>query len=79
VLQGTRSLLRGDQWIPRRCSLAVAIGAPLKPTGADWSAAVRLRDAARAAILRLSGEPDLSEESVSFAGPPAAEARAQGL
>ncbi len=32
----------------------------------DWSAAVALRDASRAAILRLVEEPDLSDESVTF-------------
>ena len=33
------------------------------PTGNDWNAAIQLRDAARAEILRLCGEPDLSEET----------------
>jgi 1-acyl-sn-glycerol-3-phosphate acyltransferase len=79
VLQGTRSLLRGDQWMPRRSSLTVKIGPPLEPKGADWFAAVQLRDAARAAILQLSDEPDLSEESVSFPGQPEAEGSSQNL
>jgi 1-acyl-sn-glycerol-3-phosphate acyltransferase len=67
ALHGTRSLLRGDQWMPRRCALTVAFGPPVEPKGTDWSAAVELRDATRAALLQLSGEPDLSEESISFA------------
>jgi len=68
ALRGTRSLLRGDQWMPRRCAPTVAFGAPVEPKGTDWSAAVELRDTTRAAILRLSGEPDLSEEAITFAG-----------
>jgi len=79
VLQGSRSLLRGDQWMPRRCSLTVKIAAPLEPKGGDWSAAVQLRDTARAAILQLTDEPDLSEESVSFPGLPEAEGGSQNL
>ncbi len=59
TLRGTRTKLRGDQWLPRRGPIGVIVGAPLHPDGNDWSAAVRLRDAARAEILRRSGEPDL--------------------
>ena len=34
--------------------------APILPQGSDWNAAVALRDAARAEILRRCGEPDLA-------------------
>ncbi|CDH46651.1 AMP-dependent synthetase and ligase [Candidatus Contendobacter odensis Run_B_J11] len=57
---GTRSILRAGSWFPRRGQLEVIIESPITPDGDDWSAAVRLRDAARAAILRHCGEPDLS-------------------
>jgi hypothetical protein len=40
--------------------VTVTFGAPIAPAGADWAAAVRLRDAARAEILRHCGEPDLA-------------------
>lgn len=60
TIRGTRSILRSDQWFPRRGTISVIIGAPLTPEGADWSAAIKLRDAARAEILRHCGEPDLS-------------------
>jgi hypothetical protein len=40
--------------------VSVTFGAPIVPTGNDWAAAVRLRDAARAEILRHCGEPDLA-------------------
>ena len=61
VLRGTRSILRAGSWFPRRGRLEVIVGPPIRPDGADWSAAVRLRDAARAAILRQCGEPDLGD------------------
>ncbi|MEK9133316.1 MAG: lysophospholipid acyltransferase family protein, partial [Pseudomonadota bacterium] len=60
TIRGTRSILRSDQWFPRRGTMAVTIGTPVQPEGSDWAAAIRLRDAARAEILRHCGEPDLA-------------------
>ncbi|MBI3344990.1 MAG: AMP-binding protein [Gammaproteobacteria bacterium] len=57
-IRGTRSILRADHWFPRRGSISVTIGVPIEPRGSDWSAAIQLRDAARAEILRHCGEPD---------------------
>jgi 1-acyl-sn-glycerol-3-phosphate acyltransferase len=65
-LRGTRSILRTDQWLPRRGAVHLRIGKPIQPRGSDWSAAIHLRDAARAEMLWLCGEPDLSEERVEF-------------
>ena len=62
TLKGTRSVLRGGQWFPRRGPVSVTLGEPIVAEGGDFSAAVRLRDAARAAILASCGEPDLGEE-----------------
>ena len=59
TIRGARSMLRAGSWFPRRGQLEVIIESPITPDGDDWSAAVRLRDAARAAILRHCGEPDL--------------------
>jgi len=59
TLRGTRSVLREGHWFPRRGVIEVVIGTPILPTGADWAAALRLRDAARAEILRCCGEPDM--------------------
>jgi len=61
ALRGTRSLLRSDQWFPRRSTITLTIGEPIKPTGTDLPSVVRLRDAVRAAILARCGEPDLAE------------------
>ena len=60
TLRGTRSVLRDGSWFARRGAIVVNIAAPLTPQGNDWNAAVALRDAARAQILRRCGEPDLA-------------------
>ena len=62
TIRGTRSILRDGQKVPRPGHASISIGTPLIPEGTDWSAAVKLRDHARAEILRGCGEPDLSEE-----------------
>jgi 1-acyl-sn-glycerol-3-phosphate acyltransferase len=59
TIRGTRSLLRADSWFPHRGAVHVSVGAPILPVGTDWATAVRLRDAARAALLSHLGEPDL--------------------
>jgi len=65
-IHGTRSLLRDGSSYPRRSRITVAIAAPIAPEGNDdWSAALRLRDEARAAILETCGEPDLVYEAKS--------------
>ena len=64
-LQGTRATLRAEQWFPRRGKLRVTIGAPIRPQGSDWAAAVALRDAVRAQIARYCGEPDAVRQTES--------------
>jgi acyl carrier protein len=61
VLRGVRTLLRGDQWFPRRTAIEVVIEQPIQPTGTDFSAMLSLRDTARAAMLKHAGEPDLGD------------------
>jgi 1-acyl-sn-glycerol-3-phosphate acyltransferase len=61
IIRGTRSMLRGDQWLPRWTPVAVEIGAAVVPSGTDFAAVLRLRDAAHEAILARCGEPDLGE------------------
>jgi 1-acyl-sn-glycerol-3-phosphate acyltransferase len=63
TLRGTRSALRDGQWLFHRSRISVTFSAPIEPTGNDWNAAIQLRDATRAEILRLCGEPDLGEEA----------------
>jgi 1-acyl-sn-glycerol-3-phosphate acyltransferase len=61
IIRGTRSILRSDQWFPRHASVEVEIAEPIMPTGKEFSAVVKLRDAARAVILAKCGEPDIGE------------------
>ena len=60
-LRGLRAVLRDGTWLPRPGSVELEIGKVIQPDGADWAAAARLRDAARAEVLRLCGEPDLDQ------------------
>lgn len=60
AIRGTRSVLRDGQWFPHRGVIQIVVNPPLAPDGSDWSAAVRLRERARAAILAACGEPDLA-------------------
>jgi 1-acyl-sn-glycerol-3-phosphate acyltransferase len=62
-IHGTRSMLRADSAFPRRSRIAVTVGRPIQVEGRDWQAAMRLRDQARAAILKTCGEPDLIYEA----------------
>ena len=65
TISGTRSILRGEQWFPHRGPISVHLGRPHLPDGSDFEAAVRLRDAVRAAMLEQSGDPDLAHERVA--------------
>ncbi len=64
AFQGSRSVLRAGEWIVRRSPIRVVFGVPIAPEGTGWSAAVKLRDAARAEILRHCGEPDLADANL---------------
>lgn len=61
ALRGTRSVLRGEQWLPRHGPIAIHIGSPILPDGTDFAGAVRLRDKTRTEILAHCGEPDIIE------------------
>jgi 1-acyl-sn-glycerol-3-phosphate acyltransferase len=63
TIRGTRSALRDGAWLFRRSRISIAFSAPIQPQGSDWNAAIQLRDAARAEILRRCAEPDLGEET----------------
>ncbi|HET7211793.1 MAG TPA: AMP-binding protein [Methyloceanibacter sp.] len=58
TLKGTRSILRGGHWLPRRGPVAIRVGSLVVPGGQDFAAAIRLRDEVRAEILANCGEPD---------------------
>ncbi len=60
TIRGARSVLRDGSWFARRGAIVVTVSPALSAEGSDWNAAVGLRDAARAEILRRCGEPDLA-------------------
>ncbi|MGI9304941.1 MAG: AMP-binding protein [Gammaproteobacteria bacterium] len=60
-IRGTRSILRSGYWFPRKGEVHVEIGPSIGPTESGFAGALRLRDAARAEILKRCGEPDLAE------------------
>ena len=62
AIRGARGIVRGDDWFPRRGRIEVTICAPIQPAGVGWQVALDLRDAARHAIAKHTGEPDLVGE-----------------
>ena len=66
TIQGTRSILRGEQWFPRNGRVSVHLGKLYLPDGDDFEAAVRLRDRVRQSMLEQSGEPDLARERITL-------------
>jgi len=67
AIRGSRSILRGDNWLPHPGAVTVSVGEAIDPRkttapGDDpWQTALKLRGAARDQILRLCGEPDISQ------------------
>ncbi|WP_370500383.1 AMP-binding protein [Mycolicibacterium sp. jd] len=59
AVRGTRAILRPEHHFPRRGSVDITIGHPIRSTGTDWAASVSLQRAARETVMRLSGEPDI--------------------
>lgn len=60
AIRGTRHIYGSGRRLPRWGTIDVHIDAPIAATGNDRPAAVQLRDAARARVLHLVGEPDLA-------------------
>ncbi len=65
-IQGTRTVLRADQWFPRRGRISVHVASPVVADGTDFSAAVRLRETCRKEILMHLNEPDLAAERIAL-------------
>jgi 1-acyl-sn-glycerol-3-phosphate acyltransferase len=63
ALRGTRDILPAYVWLPRRGTITVTIGAPIVPERTDWQEMVRLRDRARAEIVKASGEAPVEERA----------------
>ncbi len=63
TIRGARSLLRAGSSFAHRGVVLIRVAAPILPTGNDWAAAVKLRNATRDTILQHLGEPDLAQET----------------
>ncbi len=59
AIRGTRSILRGSDWRPRRGRFTITFSPPIQPQKKGFDEAVRLRNLARDTILQHCGEPDL--------------------
>ena len=66
AIRGTREILWPGSWMPRRGTLKVTIGTPIRPQAGNWGAVIRLRDAAKLTIVRLSGETPLELASAQI-------------
>lgn len=64
TIRGARSVLRDGHTLPRRGRLSVHVSPPIAPEGDGWDAAIALRDATRAEMMRHTGEPDLVDQRV---------------
>ena len=62
AIRGTRSVLRGDQFFPRRGIITVVVGPSVLPIGTGFGPAIKLRDQTRDWILQQCQEPDLGHE-----------------
>lgn len=71
ILNGTRRLLRAEDWLVRRSPLRVMIlpaqNVPISAKDASaWGKSLALRDAVRKVMLATGGEPDLTGERVNL-------------
>ncbi|HVX93510.1 MAG TPA: AMP-binding protein [Polyangia bacterium] len=55
-IQGSRTVLRPDQWFPRRGAVSVVLRPPLDAATAGWTGIIALRDRARAEVADAADE-----------------------
>jgi 1-acyl-sn-glycerol-3-phosphate acyltransferase len=60
ALSGTRKVLRDGKWLASWGRIRVVVSPPLRTRSADWAGMVRIRDDARAEILKQCGENSLN-------------------
>lgn len=59
ALQGTRTMLRADEYLFQPAFLTITVAKPIEPKGTEWADVVWLRDAVRCEIAKYCGEPSL--------------------
>lgn len=62
AIKGTRAILQGDSWFPRRGCIDVSIRPPVISAGKGWQESIRLKETVRQEILNYCGEPDARKQ-----------------
>ncbi|MCP3870494.1 MAG: AMP-binding protein [Gammaproteobacteria bacterium] len=62
TIRGMRSILRDQEWFPRRGKVRITVEQAIAADNTEWSGAVKLRDGVRESILKHLGEPDVAGE-----------------
>jgi 1-acyl-sn-glycerol-3-phosphate acyltransferase len=57
AIQGARSILRGDSFLPKPGIIKITIGKPIVTKGKDWNETIRLHALVRSEIAKHCGEP----------------------
>lgn len=65
-VRGTRSILRGDNYLPKPGAIKITIGKPIHPKNKGWNEILRLHSLVRSEIAKHCGEPVID---VIVAGP----------
>ncbi|MCK4940418.1 MAG: 1-acyl-sn-glycerol-3-phosphate acyltransferase, partial [Rhodospirillaceae bacterium] len=72
AVRGTRAIMMGNSWFPRRGRIRVVIGEPIQCDSSitdTWQQALALRNQARGYILNHAGEPDMGMERAGKLAP----------
>ena len=75
AIRGTRSALRGEQWLPRSRAIEVEVLPAQVPGGSGFAGALHLSQSVRRSLLDATGEPDRSDESLTLPRPAVAARR----
>jgi len=67
AIRGAREVLWPGRWVPQRGPIQVTVGKPIRPEGKEWREIVRLRDSAKAEIVRHAGEPSIDLVAAAIA------------
>lgn len=66
AIRGARSILRGDNLLPKPGAIKITVGKPIYPKNKDWNEILRLHSLVRSEIAKHCGEPVID---VIVAGP----------
>lgn len=69
AMQGTRAILRGEEWLMKPHYIKVTVLDPIMPQGDDWQEISRLKNSVREEIAKHCGEPTLDLIMAGVAAP----------